>query len=58
VKYYRVYANAGVVYVKEEGYFRYQNGLAERWGNVWKRVRAKSIEHARKVGAKHAGYKP
>lgn len=51
MKYYRIYANAGVVYVKEEGYFRSQNGTNERLGKAWKRVRAESIEHARKVGA-------
>lgn len=59
MKYYRVYVNAGHAYVKEEGYFRYQGGLVERWGkDVWKRVRARSIEHARTVGLRAYKIKP
>jgi hypothetical protein len=50
VKYYRVHTNHGVTFVKEEAFFRFQGGLTAQWGRAWRRVRTRSIEHARKIG--------
>lgn len=53
MEYFRIHRNAGdAVFVKTESFFRSQGGLTESWGRGWTRVRARSIEHARKIGEK------
>jgi len=37
-------------YVKAEKYFIEEGGLVSEWGKKWIKVRAVSVEHARKKG--------
>lgn len=48
---YFVHRNAGkAVFVKHGPFFRDQGGLTQDWGKGWTRIKASSIEHARKIG--------
>ncbi len=47
-KLYYVLVEPSAVYVKEEEFFKVQGGLTEKWGRFWKKVRAASIEDARR----------
>lgn len=48
---YFVYRNAGKkVFVKHGPLFRDQGGLTQDWGKGWTRIKANSIEHARRLG--------
>lgn len=48
---YFVMRNSGrAVFVKHGPFFVSQGGLTDSWGKAWTRIKATSIEHARKVG--------
>lgn len=38
------------VFVKEGEFFVSQGGLTNEWGKTWKKIKARSIEHAREIG--------
>jgi len=40
---------AGAVFVKTEVFFKEQGGLTQKWGKAWKRIQARSLDHAREV---------
>jgi hypothetical protein len=50
--YYTMKNSGNAIFVKEGRFFEQQGGLVQEWGSRWKKVRALSIEHARKIGAK------
>ena len=47
--YYVLKTWAGAVFVKEADFFKSQGGLKEDWGKNWKRIKATSIEDARRI---------
>jgi hypothetical protein len=46
---------SGAVFVKTEAYFIQQGGLRAPWGKTWKKIRARSIEDARRKGEESRG---
>jgi hypothetical protein len=53
---YMVHVNSGrATFVKERQFFLDQGGGTQPWGKAWKKVRARSIEEARELGAKLLG---
>ena len=50
--YYTLKNSGNAIFVKEGRFFEQQGGLVQEWGSSWRKVRATSIEHARKLGAK------
>lgn len=40
---------AGAIFVKDGDFFVQQGGLQEKWGRAWKKIQAKSLDHAREI---------
>ena len=47
--YYVLKTWANAVFVKEAEFFKSQGGLKDEWGKNWKRIKATSIEDARRI---------
>lgn len=53
MKDYYYHINSGdAVFIKEGKFFKDQGGLTSDWGKAWKPIKARSLDHARKIATK------